>query len=153
MLETPHVIVAAAIAYKLGNPALALPLSLGSHFILEKVPHWNPHLNTELRQHGRLTPLTMKIIYIDVLLALISGIVIASLTLPDVGKFLTILACCFLGILPDVAEAPYYLWHKKNELLEKLIKFQKSIQNDTTVVPGLITQLITISAAFVWILN
>ncbi len=151
LLETPHVIVAAAIAYKIGNPALALPLALASHLILEKVPHWNPHLNTEIRKYGKLTPTTMKIIYGDIILASISGFLIAIKALPDSSLFLTVLLSSFLGVLPDVAEAPYYLWHKKTVLLEKLIKFQKSLQNDTTVLPGILTQLVTIFAAVIWI--
>jgi hypothetical protein len=153
LLETPHVLVAAAIAYKIGNPLLALPLALGSHFILEKVPHWNPHLNTEIRKYGKLTSTTMKIILGDVILAFFCGFLVAYSTLPDLAAFTTIMTACFFGVLPDLAEAPYYIWHKKNHLLEKLIKFQKSLQNDTSVIPGLATQLVTGIAAIVWILN
>lgn len=153
LLETPHVIVAAAIAYKIGNPALSLPLALGSHFILEKVPHWNPHLNTELKKYGKLTPLTMKIIFADIAFALVAGFYIASLALPDTNRALFILFACFLGALPDVAEAPYFLWHKKNLFLEKLVSFQKSVQNDTSIIPGIATQVITVFAAFWWILK
>jgi len=47
VLETPHVVVGAAIATKIANPFISLPLAFASHFLLEKVPHWNPHLNTE----------------------------------------------------------------------------------------------------------
>ncbi len=153
MLETPHVIVAAAIAYKIGNPALALPLALGSHFILEKVPHWNPHLNTEIRKYGKLTTLTMTIIYFDVFIAFISGLYLAFTVIPDTNRSLIILIACFLGVLPDLAEAPYFLWQKKNLALEKLLKFQKSIQSDATPLIGLFTQAITIFAAIMWIIN
>lgn len=50
MLETPHVLIGAAIATKVGNPFLAIPLAFASHFVLETVPHWNPHLNTETKK-------------------------------------------------------------------------------------------------------
>lgn len=153
LLETPHVIVAAAIAYKIGNPALALPLALGSHFVLEKVPHWNPHLNTELKKYGRLTKQTLTIIAVDTVVAFFTGLWIAMQALPDSGLFFTILACCFLGVLPDLAEAPYFLLNKKTEFLEKLVRFQKSVQNDTSVVPGLATQFVTSIAAIVWIFS
>ena len=66
MLETPHVIVGAAIATKVVNPALALPLAFGSHFILERVPHWNPHLNTEKNKFGKITVVSTKIVILDV---------------------------------------------------------------------------------------
>ena len=153
MLETPHVIVAAAIAFKIGNPAIALPLALGSHFILEKVPHWNPHLNTELKKYGSLTDQTKNIIVADTVASILGGTYIASLVLPDTIHAATILAACFMGALPDIAEAPYFLWHKKSKFLENLVKFQKSIQNDTSLLPGLLTQAATILAAFLWILQ
>ena len=145
--------MAAAIAYKAGNPALALPLALGSHFVLEKVPHWNPHLNTEKKKYGKLTPTTQKIILVDSLVALASGFFLASRVLPDTGRFLIILSCCFLSVLPDVAEAPYFFWDYQNKFIMKLHKFQKSIQSDTNVIAGLSLQAATIFAAFFWILQ
>jgi len=62
VLETPHVVVAAAIAVNVANPALAIPLALGSHFVLEKVPHWNPHLNTELKKFGKVSAQSTNIV-------------------------------------------------------------------------------------------
>jgi len=53
MLETPHVLAGAVIAAKVQNPFLAIPLAFASHFILEKVPHWNPHINAEMTKFGR----------------------------------------------------------------------------------------------------
>lgn len=153
MLETPHVIIAAAIAYKIGNPALSLPLALGSHFILEKVPHWNPHLNTEKKMYGRLTSATIKIIVLDTLLALLLGIFIALKAYPDINRVIVILFACFLGALPDIAEAPYFLWNRKTKILEQIVSFQKSIQNDTSFVPGTLTQIITVAAGFWWVFN
>ncbi|MFH1971517.1 MAG: hypothetical protein ABIJ05_04005, partial [Patescibacteria group bacterium] len=55
MLETPHIIVGAAIASKITNPLLSIPISFVSHFVLEKVPHWNPHLNSETEKYGKPT--------------------------------------------------------------------------------------------------
>ena len=153
MLETPHVIVGAAIATKVVNPALAIPLAFASHFILEKVPHWNPHLNTEKKTYGRVTPKSTKIVIADALLALFLGTYISSLVLPNINHALTILASCFVSVLPDLVEGPYYFLNMKSRLIEKWIAFQKALQNDTSVVPGLITQLTTIFAAFWWITN
>jgi len=152
LLETPHVVVAAAIAYKVGNPALVLPLALGSHFVLEKVPHWNPHLNTEKKKYGRLTPKTQKIILVDSVIAFSIGSIIAFKALPDAALFATIILACFLSVLPDVLEAPYFFWNFQSKLTSKLHAFQKSIQNDTSVFPGLGFQAITVVAAFLWIL-
>lgn len=151
MLETPHVIVGAAIATKLGNPALAIPIAFGSHFILEKVPHWNPHINTEKKTYGKITKKSTNIIIADSVFALISGTYIASRALPNTGLFFTILFACFASVLPDVIEGPYYFLNIKSKFMDGWIKFQKSLQNDTSEIPGLATQLITIIVALLWI--
>ena len=151
MLETPHVVVGAAIAVKVVNPALAIPLAFGSHFILEKVPHWNPHLNKELNKHGKVTVKSIKLIIIDSSCALLLGLFIAYQALPNIYYALTILAACFLSVLPDVVGAPYYFLKAKNKILIKWVYFQKSIQSDAPLTYGLITQLLVIFAALYWI--
>ena len=151
MLETPHVIVGAAIAYKVVNPALALPLALGSHFVLEKVPHWNPHLNSETEKYGKPTKKSTQIVIIDVILSLSAGFFIASKVLPDTGHAITILAACFLAALPDIIEGPYFFLGIRSKIIKKWIAFQSSIQSDAPKFLGLTTQLITILVAFWWI--
>lgn len=151
VLETPHVIVGAAIATKVGNPALALPLAFASHLILEKVPHWNPHLNTEKKKYGRVTSLSTKIVITDALLSIGSGTYLASRVLPDTNHFLVILASCFFASLPDLIEAPYFFLNFKSKFVERWVSFQKSLQVDAEPPIGLLTQVITIIAALVWI--
>lgn len=153
MLETPHVVVGAAIATKVINPVLALPLALGSHFVLDRVPHWNPHLNTELNKYGKVSNRSTKIVIVDVTLALASGTFIATRALPNTSHFLLIMAASFLSILPDIVEAPYYFFKQKSKLVERWIFLQKKIQVDTSLVPGLLTQVITVAAAFYWIFS
>ena len=153
MLETPHVVVGAAIATKVVNPFLAIPLAFGSHFLLEKVPHWNPHLNTEIKKYGKVTRQSTLIVIADVALSLTLGFFIASRTLPDVNHALTIVAASLASVLPDVIEGPYFFLRMKSKLIMKWIGFQKAIQNDAPPLPGLATQLVTILAAFWWIMN
>jgi len=153
VLETPHVVVGAAIAAKVGNPLLAIPLAFGSHFILEKVPHWNPHLNTEMKKYGKITKKSTKIIILDVCVSIILGFLIASRVLPDVGHFFTILVASFVSVLPDIIEGPYFFLNMKNKFIKRWISFQKSIQVDTNMLPGLATQVVTVLAAFWWILQ
>lgn len=152
MLETPHVVVGAAIATKVVHPALAIPLAFASHFVLEKVPHWNPHLNTETEKFGKPTRQSTLIVVADVILSLVFGFYIASRALPDTAHFASILAASFFAVLPDVLEGPYFFLNMRNEAVKKWVKFQKSIQVDTTLIPGLLTQVATIVAALWWIL-
>lgn len=151
MLETPHVVVGAAIATKVVNPALAIPLAFGSHFLVEKIPHWNPHLNTEKRKYGKITKKTTKIVIIDVILSLALGGFIAYQALPDMGHAVTILAASFFAALPDIIEGPYFFFDVKSEFIKKWIVFQKSIQIDAEIIPGLLTQVIVVAAALWWV--
>ena len=126
MLETPHVVVAAAIAVNVANPAFAIPLTLGSHFVLEKVPHWNPHLNTELKKFGKVSAQSTNIVIIDSILALTFGSLVAYMMLPNVGLALTVLLACLASVVPDLIEAPYYFLHKNSDFIDKKwIHFKK----------------------------
>jgi hypothetical protein len=151
VLETAHVTVGAAIATKVANPALAIPLALGSHFVLEKVPHWNPHLNTETEKYGRPTKKSTIIVIADTTLALASGLFIAAQALPNTTHALTIIFACLAASLPDIVEGPYFFLGIRNKLIKRWIHFQKSIQTDTNIVPGLLTQAATVVAAFWWV--
>jgi hypothetical protein len=153
VLETPHVIVGAAIAARVVNPLLSFPLILGSHFLLDKVPHWNPHLNTEMKKYGYITRESKTIIVIDSTIAALSGLYIASLYLPDTSRAAVILFGGLLGVLPDIIEAPYFFLKQKTAFIDKWIKFQKSIQVDAPIVPGLTTQILTSVVALWWIFS
>ncbi|MGA3292162.1 MAG: hypothetical protein ABSC49_03410 [Candidatus Microgenomates bacterium] len=153
MLETPHVFVGAAIAVAIPNPLIAVPLAFASHFILEMVPHWNPHLNTETKKFGQPTRRSTFITTVDSTLALASGSFIAYQALPDIPHAITILVCCFASVLPDVMEGPYFFLHMKNGFIKKWIAFQKSVQSDTGPVLGLLTQALVILAAILWLKN
>jgi hypothetical protein len=151
VLETPHVVVGAAIATKIPNPLISIPLAFASHFVLEKVPHWNPHLNTEKKKYGKPTKKSTQIVIVDVAISLILGGLIASRALPDTGHAITILLASFASVLPDVIEGPYFFLNWESKFIKNWIKFQKSLQVDVSVVPGLITQVITIAGAFWWL--
>jgi len=153
VIELPHAVVGATIALKIGNPALSLPLALASHFILDLVPHWNPHLNQEVKKYGKITDSTKAIIISDVAASLAAGTFIATTVLPNTTHFIVIILGAFLAVLPDVAEAPYFFWGSKNKFLTKLIAFQSSLQLNVPVVPGLISQALVLTAAFWWIFN
>lgn len=163
MLETPHVFIGAAIAMKIPNPFIAIPLAFASHFILETIPHWNPHLNTETEKYGQPTRKSTVITAIDSTLALASGSFIAYQglnwpssayqALPNVGQAALILACCFASVLPDVMEGPYFFLKLRTSWIKKWIAFQKSLQSDTTAFWGILTQVTIILAAIFWLKN
>ena len=153
MLETPHVVVGAAIASKIANPFLSIPISFVSHFVLEKVPHWNPHLNTETEKYGKPTKKSTIIAALDITTSLVIGSLIAYKAYPNTAQSINILACCLMASLPDIVEGPYFFLGYRNKILKKWIEWQKSIQIDTKFIPGVISQLTTIFASLYWIFS
>ena len=153
MLETPHVAFGAAIAIKTGNPWLAIPLAFTSHFLLERVPHWNPHLNTEMKKYGKLTNQTVAVIAIDLISAISLSIFLAKSQLPNVNSFNLVLASSFASILPDLIEGPYFFLGMKNKFLTWWLKSQKALQVDASPFWGLFTQFVTLIASIYWFFN
>jgi hypothetical protein len=151
MLETPHVAVGAAIASKIPNPLIAIPLSFLSHFVLDKVPHWNPHIISETKKFGKPTEKSTNIIIVDSTVALILGSTIAYNALPNTIMAISIMLCSFFSILPDLIEFPYFYFKRRDKFYTVWSSFQKSIQTDTTPFWGLLTQFIVIVAAVFWI--
>jgi len=151
MLETPHVALGAAIAVKIPNPLISIPLALGSHFLLEMVPHWNPHLNTETKKFGKPTKKSTLFTTIDASLALIMGTYIAFDKSDNIYQTMVILACCFFSVVPDLLEAPYFFLGMRHKFFKKWIYLQKSIQADVPFFWGMLSQTIVLVATLVWI--
>jgi len=153
MLETPHVAVGAAIALKIPNPFISIPLALASHFILDRVPHWNPHFYTETQKLGKPTKKSTAIAIVDSTLALAMGTAIALTALPDWRRVATILACCFASVISDQVKIPFFFFKQKTGFFKKWTDFERSMQMEVSFIPGVITQLVVISTAFLWIFS
>ncbi len=148
MLELPHAIVGAAIATAIPDPRISLPLALLSHFVTDYIPHWNPHLNTELKTTGHISTQSKIIILVDAGAALMLGTYIAAAN----GNFVIIILACFLAVLPDVAEIPYYFLGMKIGWIEKLIAWQRTHQWNVSPFWGLLSQAVVILLSLIVIL-
>ena len=140
MLELPHAIVGATVAIKTGNPFLAFPLAFLSNFVLDLLPHWNPHLYTELKKEGRVSAKTTKIVILDSSLALIIGSLLAFQFYPNWYLIILVLASCFLAVSADLIEAPFFFLNSKNKFLANLINFQRKLQWNVSFWPGILVQ-------------
>lgn len=150
MLELPHTLVGAAIATAIPNPLISLPLALASHFITDYIPHWNPHINTELKTTGEISTRSKIIIMADASLALTVGTYLAATR----GNFVVIMLACFLAVAPDVAEIPYYFLGMKHVTwIRKLIDFQRSHQWNVKPVWGVASQVVVAAVSLYFALS
>lgn len=152
MLELPHTVVGATIASKIPNPIIAIPAAFLSHFLLDIIPHWNPHLYTEKKQFGRPTAKSTRIVVIDIILSLAAGFFIAYLAWPNVSQAATIIAASFAAVVIDVVEG-FYFFFNINGGLERLVKFQRRVQWNVGPLPGLFVQAAIILLAFWLVLS
>jgi len=146
MLELAHALTGGVIAYEIGNPALSLPLAFASHFVVDLLPHWNPHLSTEKKRLGFISHKTTFFILIDCLIGLTLGLFLAFKALPDARRMFLVIAGCFFGILPDLIEAPFFFLNQKGKLMKKIVNFQGKIQYNAPFWPGMLFQALYVSA-------
>lgn len=147
MLELPHTIIGAAIATKIPNPLISIPLAFLSHFPLDLAPHWNPSLYTETKKYGKPTKKSTKLVILDTSLSLIFGFFLASRVMPDVHHAISIILACFAAVLLDVIEGFYFFLGIRTRFLKNLINFQRRLQWRLSLVPGLAIQGIVIILA------
>lgn len=152
MVEFPHAIVGAAIATAIPNPLISLPLAFASHFVLDLIPHWNPHIYTEIKKHGKILPKTLAIIVVDSVLALSAGFWISSLALPNTTQAIAILFGAFFAVLPDLLEIPYYFFRVKNSFFIRLVDFEHKLQTNTSFIPGILSQVMVVAATLWWLM-
>jgi len=130
VLETPHALVGMVIVAAIPNPLVGLLLAFLSHFAVDMLPHWNWEPNAR--------PLSLLGIVLDlILLEILTIYFVARSPQP-----LILAAGSFLAILPDLLEAPQIFLGFENKYLQKLLQFQKIIQNKVPVLPGILTQIL-----------
>ncbi len=148
MLELPHAIIGVTIATKTGNPLIAFPLAFLSNFVLDFLPHWNPHLFTEVNQKGKISSRSLKIVLFDSSLALILGLFLAFRFYPDLFRVAVVLGSCFLAVSMDLFEAPYFFLGWRNKYIIKLINLQRKLQWNVSFWPGIFSQAILLLFCF-----
>jgi len=146
MLTTPHVLLGIFLITKLPWP-ISLPLALLSHFAVDFViPHWNPHLYTEIKRNGRLSPKSLLVIAGDGFLAT-TLVAYFSFTrqslLPALAAAMT--------TAPDWVEIPYYFWGMRWSWLKKYVTFEHQHQARAKFWGGITTQLVLVGV-LLWVL-
>lgn len=148
MTLTAHSLIAAAIVSKITNPVLGLPIVLVSHFVMDKVPHWDVMTKKDKTkfQIGRDT-------FIDIFLgfALAGLFFVVAKNINPVYFFLGI----FVSQLPDLFEAPYIIPQINNPVSKFFYKFQHYVHDvwfDARLEApwGLVTQIVVVSAFLLW---
>jgi len=114
MLLAPHILVGAAVAVSTPEPILGLVFAFLSHFILDRIPHWEysvePLRNISAKGLLYVAPILRRVA-LDITAGVVM-LVIAVAISPDDIPFTAWALGGFLGILPDGLS--FLLFTKKN---------------------------------------
>lgn len=141
MTATGHALIGTVIAAKIGNPALAIPIALASHFVADAFPHWDTgyHRKQKSKQKFFLQSLA------DVTIGFVLSYLVLTLFFPT-----TSLLYAFIIILvsqsPDWLTAPYLFFDMKFAPFCWIYKLQKFFDHTLGMPWGVINQVAAVAA-------
>ncbi len=131
--------VGTIIAAKVGNPALAIPIAIASHFLADALPHWDTGYNREKETKKRFITETV----IDVLLGFVLSYLLIVVFFPT-----TNLGYAFLMIimaqLPDWITAPYLFLDWNFPPFTWVYELQKKFDSSIGLPWGVINQVVAV---------
>jgi len=139
MTATGHALIGTVIAAKIGNPALAIPIALGSHFLADALPHWDTGTNRHKKSKLRFVMESA----IDLLLGFILSWALIILVFPATNLFYAFIII-IASQLPDWLTAPYLFLNWKFAPFTWIYEFQKKFDTEKQLPWGVINQVAVI---------
>ena len=155
MLSISHAVTGAFIAVKIGNPVLAIPLILLSHYLEDAVPHWDA--GTGLTKGVKTPRQAFQHELIDLILAGLLVLAFYPHMLFDIRySIFTVLSLApiwgaFIGLLPDFLEAPRNFLRSEPVWLKPINRFHGSFHHSIPdMFAGLAPQLLLLAALWIY---
>ena len=102
MTATGHALIGTVIAAKIGNPALAIPIAIASHYLCDALPHWDTGYAREHKPKQRFVLESMA----DVMLGFILSAALIFFVFPGTN-YLYAFLIILMAQLPDWTNVPY----------------------------------------------
>lgn len=141
MTASGHAVIGAVIASQIGDPVLAIPVALASHFAADLFPHWDTATHWRTKGKERLFSDT----FIDLGVALFLVVALTSFVFTTTGILYT-LFIVFFALLPDILTAPYLFFDLKTPPFNWPYKLQKKFDNRMDKPWGIIGQVAVVTA-------
>lgn len=152
MLLTPHTFVGVAIASAVQNPILAFILAFISHFLGDKIPHWDFYSNT--KREDRIKGWRPLAVMGDLAVGVAVGVAFTSYYfwgLNDPNLAFRAFICGIASVLPDALSSITIIGDKENKFLKSLNTIQSKMQFQAPLPWGIITQVIIILVSLYFI--
>ena len=144
MLLTPHAVTGATIGALVPYPALAIPLAIGSHYLLDMVPHWQetlppytPHKGTWIR-----APIDLGL-----------GIGLVRVIARSRGdRTATIWLAAAAALAPDLDSLAHAIpsSNESGTLVRRYLRWHVKIQRETPSLLGLLPQILLVLLCLDW---
>ena len=146
MLSISHAVTGAFIAVKIGNPVLAFPLIILSHYLEDSIHHWD--VGTGISGGTKSSALAFRHELFDLTLAAVLVLIFFPLSSYNLSSLIYSLKepqiwGALLGILPDLLEAPRNFWKYEPVWLSPINRFHGRFHHSfPQIIPGLAPQVI-----------
>ena len=139
MFVTTHALTGGLLASKVANPLFSYPLILISHFLMDRIPHWDFGTAFKRTQKARIAIFG----FVD----LTTALVLAWLVFQKNASFNPLLwGGVILSFLPDLIELPALLFEFRPFPLNKFEQFHsRCFHRKNKFLPGLIPQIIILA--------
>lgn len=149
MTATGHALVGAAIATQITNPYLGLPLAFVSHFLGDKLPHWDP-MTDKGKNQERIIKETVFDVLVGYFLVTVIFIYFFHAQNPTY-----IFLSSFVAQLPDWMEFPYAVFKLKIPFVYDNYRIQKWVHDvwfDARMKApwGVVTQVVVVAIFILW---
>lgn len=141
MTATGHAVIGTIIAAKIGNPALAIPLAIASHFVADFLPHWDTGFHREQKSKGKFFLQSV----IDVLTGFVVSYILIQVFFPTTSTEYAFLIVV-MAQLPDWLTAPYLFFDLKYPPFIWIYKLQKIFDRPYEMPWGFMNQVAILAA-------
>ncbi|HLD11866.1 MAG TPA: hypothetical protein VJB91_03100 [Patescibacteria group bacterium] len=145
MTETAHTLVGVAIASRIPNPYISLPLVFASHLVLDLVPHWDAGTHYKNKTKLRLTVESG----IDVLLS----VAVPYLLFGNTMNPYLFAGAVFVSQLPDWLEMPHLFLRWKFFPFTAWAKFHSTFHRRKALPWGAINQVVVVTLLLLFLGN
>ncbi len=128
MLSIAHGTTGALIASKIPNPLISIPLVLLSHYIEDRIPHWDVGQGLTKKKKSKKAAFLQELFF-DFPFSIVLVYLIFQAGQPTIN-WLAWLGW-FVGLLPDFLEFPYLFLNMKFFPIKQLAKLHAFVHRST----------------------
>lgn len=142
MLSIVHGTTGALITSKIPNPFISIPLVLLSHYIEDRIPHWDVGQGLTHKKKSKKTAFLQELFF-DFPLSIVLVYFIFQAGQPTLNWQAWL--GWFVGLLPDFLEFPYLFLNMKFFPIKQLADFHSWVHRSTpNVFWGMLPQILVI---------